>query len=108
MDALLTPPWGKRRWKMTMEDQAEKVGKAIAEKMRKAADNLGEWIRQEIYRTGFRKMLEEAENHLEGLRMMWNNLDPEARVQRLRDIKNYLEMLADLEEDRAKRMGEWL
>jgi hypothetical protein len=93
---------------MTLEDQAEEVGKAVAERAREFANNLGELIRREIYRAGFRKMLEEAESHLRGLRMMWDNLDPEARVQQLWSIKNYLEMLADLEEDRAKRMGERL
>ena len=74
----------------------------------KEPDSLREWVRREIYRTGFKKMLEEAENHLKGLRMMWDNLDPGARVQRLRDIKNYLELLMDLEKERAEKAGEWV
>jgi hypothetical protein len=92
MDALLTPPWGKRRWNLTTKEP----------------DSLREWVRREIYRTGFKKMLEEVESYLEGLRLRWDNLDSKTRIRQLKDIKNYLEMLEALEEERAEKAGECL
>jgi hypothetical protein len=83
---------GKRRWNLTAKEP----------------DSLEEWIKREIYRAGLKTMLGEVEKLLRGLRMRWNDLDPGARIQQLRDIRSHLELLMYLEKERAEKAGECL